>query len=180
MQIREARTSGLIRQLVDGAIEFAILSDVTPQDQKKWSLHVRELFREPLLLAVPHTHPFASASQAPKPEQLQPENLIHLRDGHCLTDRTLEVCSLERLDPGLECVQLETALAMVAAGLEIAVVPELASRSRPQPGLTFRHFHEPVPERTISLMKRRAIQLSKAAKELIDIVRSLPMDAGFI
>lgn len=35
-------------------------------------------------------------------------------------------------------------------------------------------------ERTISLMKRRAIPLSKAAEALIDIVRSLPMDAGFI
>jgi DNA-binding transcriptional LysR family regulator len=86
VQVREARTSGLIQQVVDGSIEFAILSDVTPQDQKKWSLHVRELFREPLLLALPLEHPLADASQAPKPEQLQPESLIHLRGGHCLTD----------------------------------------------------------------------------------------------
>ena len=176
VQIREARTSGLIQQLVDGSIEFAILSDVTEQDQKKWSLHVRELFREPLVLAVPLAHPFADATQAPTPEQLQQENLIHLRDGHCLTDRTLEVCRLDRLDPGLGCDQLETALAMVAAGLGIAVVPELAVRSRPLPGLALRHFHDPAPERTISLMKRRAIPLSKAAEELIDLIISLPRD----
>ena len=56
------------QQVVDGSIEFAILSDVTAQDRKKWSLHVRELFREPLMLAVPSTHPLASATQAPKPE----------------------------------------------------------------------------------------------------------------
>ena len=176
VQVREARTSGLIQQVVDGSIEFAILSDVTMQDQKKWSLHVRELFREPLLLAVPLIHPFADGSQAPKPEQLQRESLIHLRDGHCLTDRTVEVCRLDRLDPRLECDQLETALAMVAAGLGIAVVPELAIRSRPLPGLEFCELQDPAPERTISLMKRRAAQLSKASEVLIDIIKSLPQD----
>ena len=176
VQVREARTSGLIRQVVDGQIEFAILSDVTPQDRKKWSLHVRELFREPLLLAVPDSHPFAGGGKAPKPEQLEPETLIHLRDGHCLTDRTLKVCRLERLDPRLECDQLETALAMVAAGMGTAVVPELAVRARPPHGLEFCRFHDPAPERTISLMKRRAIPLSKAAEELVELIKNLPRD----
>ena len=177
VQVREARTSGLIQQVVDGSIEFAILSDVTPQDQKKWSLHVRELFREPLLLAVPHSHPLASASRAPKPEELEPETLIHLRDGHCLTDRTLKICRLTRLDPRLECDQLETALAMVAAGLGIAVVPDLAIRSRPLPGLVLRRFQDPAPERTISLMRRRAIPLSKGAEALVDLVKNLPRNS---
>lgn len=177
VQVREARTSGLIQQVVDGSIEFAILSDVTAQDRKKWSLHVRELFREPLMLAVPSTHPLASALQAPKPENLQPETLIHLRDGHCLTDRTLKVCRVEKLDPKLECDQLETALAMVAAGMGTAVVPELAVRSRPVPGLAFCRFHDPAPERTISLMKRRAVPLSKAAEELVELIKSLPRDS---
>lgn len=74
VQVREARTSGLIQLVVDGSIEFAILSDVTAQDQKRWSLHVRELFREPLMLAIPiptrlpttHPHPFRSGFH-PKP-----------------------------------------------------------------------------------------------------------------
>lgn len=177
VQVREARTSGLIQQVVDGTIEFAILSDVTPQDQKKWSLHVRELFREPLMLAVPGTHPLATAAQAPKPENLQPETLIHLRDGHCLTDRTLKVCRVEKLDPKLECDQLETALAMVAAGMGTAVVPELAVRSRPVPGLAYCRFHDPAPERTISLMKRRGAPLSKAAEQLVELIKSLPRDS---
>ncbi len=173
VQVREGRTSGLIQQVVDGSIEFAILSDVTPQDQKRWSLHVRELFREPLLLAVPLSHPFASEAQAPQPEKLLPENLIHLRDGHCLTDRTLKVCRLDRLDPRLECDQLETALAMVEAGMGISVVPELAVRARPMPGVAIRSFGDPAPERTISLMKRRGAPFSSAATELIRLVTAL-------
>ena len=176
VQVREARTEGLIKLVVDGSIEFAILSDVTAQDQKRWSLHVRELFREPLMLAVPLSHPFAKGSPAPLPEQLLPETLIHLRDGHCLTDRTLKVCSLDRLDPRLECDQLETALAMVEADMGIAVVPELATRSRPLPGVVIRSFGEPEPERTISLMKRRAAPFSAAATELVRLVKSFARD----
>ena len=174
VQIREAKTMGLIRQVVDGSIEFAILSDVTPQDQKKWSLHVKELFREPLLLAVPEKHPIALAPNPPNPAQLKSESMIHLRGGHCLTDATLKVCQLGQLDPGLECDQLETALAMVAAGMGIAVVPELAVRSHVMPGIRIMRFEDPAPERTISLMKRRAIPLSKAAEDLIDMVKGMP------
>lgn len=173
VQVREARTSGLIQLVVDGSIEFAILSDVTPADQKRWSLHVSELFREPLMLAVPLGHPLADGAQAPRPEQLQPETLIHLRDGHCLTDSTLKACRLDRLDPRLECGQLETALAMVEAGMGILVVPELAIRSRPVPGVAICRFAEPLPERTISLMKRRGATLSNAATELVRLAKSM-------
>jgi len=174
VQVREARTGDLIHQVVDGSIEFAILSDVTDRDQKKWSLHVREIFREPLMLAVPESHPLATLPHSPRPENLQPESLIHLREGHCLTDRTLKVCRIDRLDQKLECDQLETALAMVAAGMGFAVVPQLAVRSRPLPGLVLRQFEGPQPERVISLMKRRAVPLSKPAEELLQLVRMSP------
>jgi LysR family hydrogen peroxide-inducible transcriptional activator len=176
VQVREAKTRSLIQLLVDGAIEFAILSDVTAQDRKKWSLHVRELFREPLLLAIPVGDPLATSVPPPSPADLNPETLIHLRDGHCLTDQTLAVCNLDRLDLKLECGQLETALAMVAAGMGIAVVPELAVRQYPMPGLVFRRFADPAPERTISLMKRKSCPLSKAADALIHLIGEFPRE----
>jgi LysR family transcriptional regulator, hydrogen peroxide-inducible genes activator len=171
VQVHEARTADLIQQIVDGTIEFAVLSDVAPQDLKKWSLHVKELFREPLLLALPTHHPLARAKAAPRPDQLAAEELIHLKDGHCLTDRTLKVCRLKRLDTRLECDQLGTALAMVASGMGFAIVPEFAARSHPNSQLRFRRFANPDPERTISLLKRRAIPLSKAAKELVNLLQ---------
>ncbi|MFT3991929.1 MAG: LysR substrate-binding domain-containing protein [Luteolibacter sp.] len=170
LQVREGKTSALIQQVVDGSIEFAILSDVTPQDLKKWSLHMKELFHEPLLLATSQEHPLALAKQPPRPEDLQAETLIHLSDGHCLTDRTLKICRLGRLDPKLECDQLETALAMVGAGMGIAVVPELAVASRRLPLVNLRRFQDPMPERTICLLKKRGIPLSKPAEELVELI----------
>jgi len=176
LQIQEARTAELIQQIVDGTIEFAVLSDVSPQDLKKWSLHVKELFREPLQLALPAGHPLARAKAAPRPDQLTAQDLIHLKDGHCLTDRTLKVCRLKRLDSRLECDQLGTALAMVGSGMGFAVVPEFAARLRSDPSVAFRRFANPVPERTISLLKRRAIPLSKPAKELVNLLQGVEAD----
>ncbi|MBK1883251.1 LysR family transcriptional regulator [Luteolibacter pohnpeiensis] len=176
VQVREALTNGLIQQVVDGSIEFAILSDVLDQDRKKWSLHVKELFREPLLLALPTGHSLARSVRGPRPDQLSSEDLIHLKDGHCLTDRTLKVCRLTRFDQKLECDQLETALAMVAAGMGIAVVPELAARSHSKTGVTFKRFGNPVPERTVSIMRRRSSDLSKPAKELLNLLQHIPAE----
>ncbi len=173
VQVREAKTMGLIQQVVDGTLGFAILSDVTAADKKRWSLHTRELFREPLMLALPPGHRLAASQDSPRPEDLGGENLIHLQDGHCLTDRTLKVCRLERLDPRLECDQLETALAMVGAGLGMAVVPEIATSIGTRPDIRLRSFAEPVPERTISLMKRRSSTLTKPEEALIALVRRL-------
>ena len=176
VQVREALTAGLIQQVVDGSIEFAILSDVLPQDRKKWSLHVKELFREPLLLALPAGHTLTRARAAPRPDQLDPGDLIHLKDGHCLTDRTLKVCRLGGLDPRLECDQLETALAMVAAGMGIAVVPQLAARAHAKADVAFRRFANPVPERMVSIMKRRAGPLSQPARELLNLLHHIPAE----
>lgn len=173
IQVREGKTVGLIQQVVDGSLGFAILSDVTPQDQKRWSLHVKELFRESLLLAAPTGHPLVSGKRPPRPGDLSGENVIHLQDGHCLTDRTLKVCRLERFDPRLACDQLETALAMVGAGMGVAVVPEIATASAIRAGIALREFAEPVPKRTISIMKRRGIALSLPEKELIALVSRL-------
>ncbi|MBX3739468.1 MAG: LysR family transcriptional regulator [Akkermansiaceae bacterium] len=173
LQIQEARTSELIQQIVDGTIEFAVLSDVAPQVLKKWSLHAKELFREPLLLALPANHPLSRVKSAPRPDQLAAEELIHLKDGHCLTDRTLKVCRLKRLDARLECDQLGTALAMVASGMGFAVVPEFAARTRNDPSLVFRRFANPDPERTISLLKRRAQPLSKGGRELANLLQGI-------
>ena len=174
VQLHEALTSGLIQQVVEGSIEFAIVSDVTPTELKKWSLHVKELFREPLMLALPQSHPLSRRKSPPRPDELKPADLIHLKDGHCLTGTILKVCRMERLNPGLECDQLETALAMVSAGMGVAVVPELAAQSHASKSVVFRKFANPVPERTVSVMKRRALPLSNPAKELLNLLHGIP------
>jgi LysR family hydrogen peroxide-inducible transcriptional activator len=165
--ISEARTDELISQLVEGRIEFAILSDVPEQDRQKWSLKVQELFREPLLLAAPAKHPLALRKAPPTAADLSASELIHLKGGHCLSDRTLRLCKIREPDPGLQCDQLGTALSMVASGLGVTVIPKLATRNRAMDGIVVRPFAGKGMYRVIALMKRRDSRDTPAAAELL-------------
>jgi LysR family hydrogen peroxide-inducible transcriptional activator len=173
IRIREAKTNELIQLAVDGSIEFAITSDINTHDRKKWSLTVRELFREALVLAAPRSSPIARSTQAPKPSDLETAKLIHLGEGHCLAEQTRKLCRTIKSQAGLECDQLETAMAMVAAEMGYAIVPELSIRTRNIDAVSFRSFSQPTPERRINLVKKRANTLTNAAKEFISLVGSL-------
>lgn len=167
ISVSESRTGDLIQQVADGSVEFAILSDVPEQDRKKLSLHAKELFHEPLLLAAPANHPLAVRKQAPTPGDLKAEELIHLKGGHCLAERTLRLCRIREPLPGLQCDQIDTALSMVASGLGVTVVPKLATRTRVLDGITIRPFAGDGLHRVISLLKRRGDVTTPAAKELL-------------
>jgi LysR family hydrogen peroxide-inducible transcriptional activator len=167
LAVSEARTADLIDRLVAGEIEFAILSDVAEADKKRWSLQLRELFREPLLLAAPADHPLATRKAPPNPSDLKAAELIHLQGGHCLADRTLRACKIRDPNPGLRCDQLSTALAMVASGLGVTVVPKLAVAHLENSAVVCRPFAGKGLHRTICLMKRRGTGTSPAAEELL-------------
>lgn len=169
--ISESRTEDLVRQVAEGEIEFAVLSDVAPAAKEKWSLQVRELFREPLLLALHPEHPLAQRKAPPETSELNPEELIHLSGGHCLSDRTLRLCRISDPNPALQCDQLSTALAMVAAGLGISIVPKIATKGLAQDGIVLRPFAGKGLHRVISLMKRRGSRNSPAAEKLLEFLK---------
>jgi LysR family hydrogen peroxide-inducible transcriptional activator len=166
LAVTEARTVDLIAHVASGSIEFAILSDVPEADLRRASLSLKELFREPLLLAAPPKHPLATRKQPPTAAELDPAELIHLQGGHCLADRTLRICKIRDPNPSLRCDQVATALAMVAAGLGVTVVPKLAARDTGD-GTVFRRFAGDRLHRVISLMRRRNTRNSPAAEELL-------------
>ncbi|GAA5481275.1 LysR family transcriptional regulator [Haloferula sargassicola] len=172
--IDEARTPALLPKTVAGEIEFAILSDVTAEERRKWSLNLRELFREPLLLAAPASHPLALRKNPPEPAEIDPAELIHLSGGHCLADRALKLCRIRNPNPGLQCDQIGTALAMTAAGMGVTIVPKLAAGDHARPDLVFRPFAGDGLHRSINLLKRRGAKLSPAAVRLMDALRAGP------
>lgn len=167
VSIHEARTNQLVSQIIAGEIEFAILSDLPVEERKRGSLQLDELFREPLLLAAPDSHPLAMRKNPPSAADVDPGELIHLSGGHCLTERTLKLCRIGMPNPGLQCDQLATALAMVSAGMGVTIVPKLASREIVRPNIVCRAFAGKGLHRVIHLMKRRNTQLTPAAQTLL-------------
>lgn len=173
IEISEGRTGDLIRQVVADELECAIVSDITASDRKHWSLHVKELFREPLILAAPEGHPLAIQRAAPQAEALNAGEMIFLKDGHCLLDQTLKVCRIKRPDQRLQCDQIETALALVSSGAGVAVVPSLTRRKEKPDGVVFRDFAHPRPTRVISLMRRRMHRATARWEALIACLKEM-------
>ncbi len=174
LEIIEDQTSALVQAFGRNEIECAIVSDVKLKDRKTWSISLKELTHEPLLLALPHTHRLATQKKAPSVNNIPPDELIHLKDGHCLMDQVLKACRLKRQDAHLKCDQLDSALAMVSAGAGIAVVPELAThRHKEIEGVTIRKFCAPEPSRVISLMLHRNDKNALISQRLIDALSGI-------
>lgn len=165
MTVSEDRTEQLVPKVASGELEFAILSGVEDESLRRGSLQLRELFREPLLLATPHSHPLALRKTLPRQSDVSPGELIHLCNGHCLAERTHKIW--RGGNPGLLCDQISTAVAMVSAGLGVTIVPKLASRDITRPDVVCRPFAGKGLHRVVHLLKRKTGRLSPAAERLM-------------
>ena len=125
LHVREGTTTELVEQMLDGVIDVAVLS--LPVEGA--GLVMKELFRDPLYLAVPEGHPLAQAEKV-QLRRLSGERLLILQDGHCLRDETLAVCgnARARFAGQFEANQLLTIFELIRAGFGVSIVPEMARR----------------------------------------------------
>src|SRR3569832_1769488 len=87
------------------------------------------LYKEPITVAMPSHHRL-SAKASIKLEDLNDETLLLREDGHCLRDQALDVCASTHVHEkqDFRATSLETLRQMVAAGVGITLLPELAGR----------------------------------------------------
>jgi LysR family transcriptional regulator, hydrogen peroxide-inducible genes activator len=85
------------------------------------------LFDDPFVVGLPRTHPLAKQASI-KPQRLWGENLLLLKDGHCLRDHALAACHLanRQLAESFEATSLPTLVQMVDNGLGTTLLPILA------------------------------------------------------
>jgi LysR family hydrogen peroxide-inducible transcriptional activator len=123
LRIVEETTPVLIEGLRDLSIDFALLA--LPLRQK--DLELQPIRTEPLWAALPGKHPLAS-NDSLSLAQLRGESLVMLRDGHCFRDLSLAICRSANVNPNIafESGQFSSILGMVAAGIGMSLVPEMA------------------------------------------------------
>ena len=123
LRIVEETTPLLVEGLRELSIDMAILA--LPLRHK--DLECFPIRTEPLFAALPKDHPGCAAdSMALK--SLRGESFVMLRDGHCFRDLSLATCTHARIRPNIafESDQFSSVLGMVAAGVGISIVPEMA------------------------------------------------------
>lgn len=167
----EYQTAPLIERLRNGELDLGILALPVPLE----GLACRELYKENFTVAVPKGHALAKR-EGIRPDDLEGETLLLLEDGHCLRDQALDVCSRVdvREDQDYRATSLETLRQMVAAGLGITLLPELAA-SAPYgaaQGLTIRPFARPVPTRTVGAIWRSSSTRTPAIAAVCDAIEA--------
>jgi LysR family hydrogen peroxide-inducible transcriptional activator len=171
VMLYEYQTEPLLARLREGDIEVGILALPVPHD----GLETRELYEEPFTVAMPNQHPLAKKSTV-KIEDLAGENLLLLEDGHCLRDQALDVCSKidVKENEDYRATSLETLRQMVAAGLGITLLPELATRGPfgSGHGLTVKSFARPVPTRTVGAVWRKSSARAEVIDAICEVIRT--------
>lgn len=149
--LTEALTEILLQMLRQRLLDAAVVC--LPTEER--GLTEVPLFRERFLLAVPSSHPLATASEV-SPGQLDPREMLLMERGHCLREQALESCGVtpdSALSP-VQAASVETLRHLVAAGNGCAVIPQMAvANGMDRSGLVrYIPFEEPAPGRTIGLV----------------------------
>lgn len=175
LMLYEYQTHVLLEKLRAGDIDVGVLALPVMMD----GLESRELYEEDFTVAMPASHPLAKKTMI-KPDDLNGESVLLLEDGHCLRDQALDVCNrvhaLENDD--YRATSLETLRQMVAAGLGITLLPELATRGPfgTGHGLVVKPFARPVPNRSVGAVWRKSSSRAAAIAAVCDGIRSTMAD----
>jgi LysR family transcriptional regulator, hydrogen peroxide-inducible genes activator len=170
----EEKTEEVLHRLREGKLDVGVLALPVSDDH----LHEEPLFEEEFVLAVPAGHHLAATTERASLSLLAGESLLLLEDGHCLRDQALSVCQMtgatERV--GFRATSLETLRQMVAAGVGVTLLPELAVRPPVPPSEHIRlvRFADPVPTRRIAMFWRRSSAYRDFLPELAELFRQLP------
>lgn len=123
LRIVEETTPILIERLRELSIDMAVLA--LPLRHRE--LEVFPIRTEPLFAVLPKDHPRAAAETLVL-RDLRGESFVMLRDGHCFRDLSIATCTRARITPNIafESGQFSSIFGMVAAGVGISLVPEMA------------------------------------------------------
>jgi LysR family transcriptional regulator, hydrogen peroxide-inducible genes activator len=169
VRLHEATTAHLLVSAAGCEIDLAIVS--LPIEDARF---IREpLFDEELLLAVPPRHPLTKKARV-RLSDLEDERFIVMEEGHCLTDQALRFCQRNDLHPQIafRSAQLETIQALVASGVGISLIPQLACRARHAGQPVYLSLARPRPTRTIGVLWRKEHHHSRAAREFLHLLQT--------
>lgn len=171
--IKEKNTESLIRNLQDGHLDAAIAA--TPLEIEY--IKERPLYYEPFVGYVPESHRLSKTNKL-NPEDLDINDVLLLRDGHCFRENIINLCNTPKNSKEdhfqLQSGSFETLVNLSNEGLGMTLLPYLNTLElddRKKQNLKF--FENPSPAREVSLIYHKSelkIQITEALHEVISSV----------
>jgi len=172
LYLREEKTADLVAALKNQTIDAALIALPWPMP----GMEAMEIAPDAFLLACPSGHKLETAASI-TPESLIGEPLLLLEEGHCLRGHALNACSLPGVEEGkgFAATSLQTMVQMVAGGLGISLIPELAAKAGIAEGTDtiVRPFTKAVPNRTIGIAWRKGSASADNARLIGSVIKTL-------
>ena len=174
--VNELTTERMIKRLREGRIDAGIL--VTPLNEP--GLKENILFYEEMMAYVSKKDK-AFKKTYMLAQDINPDKLWILEEGHCFRSQTLNLCELQKasIDSSnfeYEAGSIETLRRMVDINDGITILPELATLNLTnKQSQLIRHFRQPAPMREVSMVMHRDF-VKKRLVELLQqtILNSIP------
>lgn len=173
LKIFEYTTENIVENLKKGSIDAGLL--VTPLPNA--ILHERPLFYERFFV---YTHDEYNKNFL-LPEDIDPDQLWLLEEGHCLRSQILNLCELRKKSKNqleFEAGSIDTLIKMVDHQSGITIVPELATLTMyKRQKKHLRPFAPPVPVREVSIVTHRDL-VKKSLVEALQktVLKNLPKE----
>lgn len=164
--IAEGTSESVAESVESGRVEMGILQNPTPAGP----FTERTLLTESFVILVPAGHPIARRRSI-QLSALADETFVFFKGR--ARESALGACRAAGFEPRLACEsgELETVRALVAAGLGLALLPELAAQ-RAKPACALVRLTAPKVERQLVIVTRRGHAPSPAATEFEGLLRA--------
>ncbi|ADV50003.1 LysR family transcriptional regulator [Cellulophaga sp. E16_2] len=171
--IKEQNTEDMIRNIQDGHLDAGIA--VTPLEIE--FIKERPLYYEPFVGYVPKNHRLNGISKL-KTEDLDINDILLLRDGHCFRDGVINLCKASKDAHGetfqLQSGSFETLVNLVNEGMGMTLLPFLNTLTLDEKKKeNLKYFESPSPAREVSLIYHKSelkIQITEALREVISSI----------
>jgi LysR family hydrogen peroxide-inducible transcriptional activator len=174
VRVVEDVTHALVRHMYERRLDVCILTLPAPGTD----FETLQLLNEPLFAVVPERHHLASCRRIDL-QRLRDEPFLLLKEGHCFRENVIAACESARVAPHVvfESGQFATILAMVAAGMGVSVVPQMAVESTT--GCCFIPIEGQSSVRRVGAVRLRQHSPTRAESLFLDWLAAAKRGRGF-
>lgn len=161
-KLRQGVYNGLLREVMKYEVDLAFISPFPTEHE---AVTGELLMEEELFAVLPPTHPLAG-EQSIRLEQLKDEPFILFSEGYSLRTLVWESCMKAGFKPQIafEGEEADTIRGLVAAGMGVSLLPEMALQETAPLQPVKVKVSEPEIMRTIGLIYRSDIKLPQVAE----------------
>jgi LysR family hydrogen peroxide-inducible transcriptional activator len=165
----EDKTEVLAASLREGRLDAALVA----VEAELGEVEIDVIAQDPFVLATPRGHPLGRSTRPVSAAEIRQAQFLLLDDGHCFRDQALAFCSAAHANElEFRATSLTTLAQMVASGAGVTLLPELAVLTEARrSALVIRRFTQPMPHRTIALVRRRQSPLAAALPPIAAAIR---------